>query len=133
MTSPIDTKASPTSDVKADTLMIEHPARQPPRDLGGRYSFQRVFGKVDNTAFYEEALEKYGFDGAIDPADEKRVVRKIDWLILPWWVRLRLLAELCADQRVVAQPGNLVPFLLRRQDDSVVSCSFLFTDRKSVV
>ncbi|KAK1924527.1 major facilitator superfamily domain-containing protein [Papiliotrema laurentii] len=36
-----------------------------------------------NADFYIEALEKYGHDGAIDPAAEKRLKRKIDWRILP--------------------------------------------------
>ncbi|EIN06852.1 MFS general substrate transporter [Punctularia strigosozonata HHB-11173 SS5] len=33
--------------------------------------------------FYAEALSKYGEDGAIDPAEERKLVRKIDWLVLP--------------------------------------------------
>jgi len=39
---------------------------------------------TDQTEFYQEALEKYGYDGAIDPEVEKKLVRKIDWLVLPW-------------------------------------------------
>lgn len=46
-------------------------------------TFQRLFGHVDNSAFYKEALDKYPSDGDIDPAVEKRLVRKIDWTILP--------------------------------------------------
>ncbi|GHJ83705.1 hypothetical protein NliqN6_0107 [Naganishia liquefaciens] len=36
-----------------------------------------------DTALYEEALEKYGEEGSIDPEVEKKLVRKIDWLLLP--------------------------------------------------
>ena len=32
---------------------------------------------------YTEALERYGQDGSIDPEDEKRLKRKIDFRILP--------------------------------------------------
>jgi hypothetical protein len=32
---------------------------------------------------YAEALERYGQDGSIDPAAEKRLKRKIDFRILP--------------------------------------------------
>ncbi len=33
--------------------------------------------------FYKEAMEKYGAEGAIDSATEKKLVRKIDRLIIP--------------------------------------------------
>jgi hypothetical protein len=36
-----------------------------------------------NAAMYEEALEKYGYDGAIDPAVEKKLVRKLDFRVIP--------------------------------------------------
>ncbi|KAG8853265.1 hypothetical protein FRB96_008349 [Tulasnella sp. 330] len=48
-----------------------------------RFSFKSLFRKVDNQAFFTEALEKYGKDGSIDPVAEKRLVRKLDYLILP--------------------------------------------------
>jgi hypothetical protein len=40
--------------------------------------------KTNDPEFYQEALEKYGFDGSIDPEVERKLVRKIDWLVLPW-------------------------------------------------
>lgn len=51
-----------------------------PRQL----SWKALFTRQDNTAFFAEALDKYGYDGAISPEQEKRLVRKIDCLILPW-------------------------------------------------
>ncbi|ORY28022.1 major facilitator superfamily domain-containing protein [Naematelia encephala] len=38
---------------------------------------------TENQELYLEALEKYGEDGAIEPADEKRLKRKLDMRILP--------------------------------------------------
>ncbi|KAJ9124717.1 hypothetical protein QFC24_003085 [Naganishia onofrii] len=35
------------------------------------------------TAMYAEALEKYGSEGSIDPAKEKKLVRKIDRIMIP--------------------------------------------------
>lgn len=58
-------------------------------DLGGRYSFQRMFGRIDNTSFFAEALAKYGSDGSIDPEVERKLVQKLDWIILPWYARQR--------------------------------------------
>lgn len=51
-----------------------------PRQL----SLRTLFTNRDMTAFYQEALDKYGYDGAITAEQEKRLVRKIDCLILPW-------------------------------------------------
>ncbi|KAM0746975.1 MFS general substrate transporter [Meredithblackwellia eburnea MCA 4105] len=42
-----------------------------------------MFGNGDLTAFYEEALDKYGAEGAISPEAEKRLVRKLDWHVIP--------------------------------------------------
>lgn len=55
----------------------------PTDNIGGRYSLKRLFGKIDNTEFVAEALRKYGKEGSIDPIEEKKLVRKIDWIILP--------------------------------------------------
>ncbi|CAK5268117.1 unnamed protein product [Mycena citricolor] len=46
---------------------------------------KRFFGRADasNDAFYDEALAKYGAEGAISPEAERRLVRKIDWVVLP--------------------------------------------------
>lgn len=55
----------------------------PTDNIGGRYSVKRLFGKIDNTEFVAEALEKYGTEDSIDPIEEKKLVRKIDWIILP--------------------------------------------------
>ncbi|KAK4053252.1 DNA-directed DNA polymerase gamma mip1 [Microbotryomycetes sp. JL221] len=53
------------------------------RSTTSQFSWRALFGRDDNKAFYEEALDKYGFEGAIDEAEEKRLVRKIDWIVLP--------------------------------------------------
>ncbi|KAL0066296.1 hypothetical protein AAF712_006727 [Marasmius tenuissimus] len=47
------------------------------------FSRNRLWNRVPQDAFYAEALEKYGEEGLIDPEVEKRLVRKIDWIILP--------------------------------------------------
>ncbi|KAJ9090753.1 hypothetical protein QFC20_007830 [Naganishia adeliensis] len=44
---------------------------------------QSKFASGIDAAMYEEALEKYGEDGSIDPETEKKLVRKIDRLLLP--------------------------------------------------
>lgn len=46
-------------------------------------SFRRVFHRPDNSKFFQEALDKYGEDGSIDPEAERRLVRKLDWTIIP--------------------------------------------------
>jgi hypothetical protein len=60
-----------------------------------------------NAAMYEEALEKYGYDGAIDPAVEKKLVRKLDFRVIPllavcyffYVSAIRLVLPICADAR----------------------------------
>ncbi|KAL7416059.1 major facilitator superfamily domain-containing protein [Mrakia frigida] len=47
------------------------------------FSFRRVFHRPDNSKFFQEALDKYGEDGSIDPEAERRLVRKLDWTIIP--------------------------------------------------
>ena len=47
------------------------------------FSFKALFSRPDQTAFYQEALDKYGHEGAISPEAEKRLVRKLDWTIIP--------------------------------------------------
>ncbi|KAI5478369.1 hypothetical protein MNV49_005220 [Pseudohyphozyma bogoriensis] len=48
------------------------------------FSIRRhLFAKVDNSAFFQEALATYGKDGDITPEAEKKLLRKIDWIILP--------------------------------------------------
>ncbi|KAK1231924.1 hypothetical protein PQX77_004943 [Marasmius sp. AFHP31] len=47
------------------------------------FSRNRLWNRVPQDAFYAEALEKYGEEGLVDPEVEKRLVRKIDWIILP--------------------------------------------------
>ncbi|KAM0787871.1 hypothetical protein ACM66B_003923 [Microbotryomycetes sp. NB124-2] len=48
-----------------------------------QFSWGALFGRDDNKAFYDEALDMYGYEGSIDPAEERKLVRKIDWVILP--------------------------------------------------
>ncbi|ORY88561.1 major facilitator superfamily domain-containing protein [Leucosporidium creatinivorum] len=52
-------------------------------DAPRQLSWRALFTRQDNTAFFAEALDKYGYDGAISPEQEKRLVRKIDCLVLP--------------------------------------------------
>ncbi|KAL0574003.1 hypothetical protein V5O48_007947 [Marasmius crinis-equi] len=53
--------------------------------LFGRHplSRNRLWNRVPQDDFYAEALEKYGEEGLIDPKVEKKLVRKIDWIVLP--------------------------------------------------
>ncbi|KAK7443729.1 hypothetical protein VKT23_015511 [Stygiomarasmius scandens] len=50
------------------------------------FSRKRLWNRVPLDQFYTEALERYGDEDAIEPVVEKRLVRKIDKLILPWCV-----------------------------------------------
>ncbi|KAG7087313.1 hypothetical protein E1B28_013290 [Marasmius oreades] len=61
-----------TSTISDRTLFGEH-----------HFSKNRLWNRVPLDDFYSEALEKYGEDGLIDPAVEKKLVRKVDWSILP--------------------------------------------------
>ncbi|THU92236.1 MFS general substrate transporter [Dendrothele bispora CBS 962.96] len=47
------------------------------------FSFKRLWNRVPLDGFYAEALEKYGNEDAIEPEVERRLVRKIDRLIIP--------------------------------------------------
>lgn len=47
------------------------------------FSFRRLFHNPDHTAFYQEALDKYGEDGSIDPEVERKLVRTLDWTVIP--------------------------------------------------
>lgn len=47
------------------------------------FSFKRLFHNPDHSAFYQEALDKYGEEGSIDPAAEKKLVRRLDMTIIP--------------------------------------------------
>lgn len=42
-----------------------------------------IFKRGEYTAFYEEALQRYGDDVAIDPVREAQLKRKVDLVILP--------------------------------------------------
>jgi len=58
--------------------------------LGSKwYSKQRFWNKQPLDGFYVEALNKYPDEESIDPFEEKKLVRKIDWIILPWCVALK--------------------------------------------
>lgn len=69
--------------IKTSVKMIEHDLRQPLEREADGSTFSRMFQDKDHSSFYEEALERYGADGAIDPAEERRLRRKIDLIILP--------------------------------------------------
>ncbi|KAG9008332.1 hypothetical protein FRB94_013378 [Tulasnella sp. JGI-2019a] len=82
----------PTEDFKASAQYNENSSDIVTSELGSvraplgekeGFSFRSIFQKVDNQAFFAEALEKYGEDGSIDPEAERRLVRKLDFLILP--------------------------------------------------
>ncbi|KAK4702678.1 hypothetical protein P7C70_g3544, partial [Phenoliferia sp. Uapishka_3] len=60
---------------------VEHCPRQAPEVDDSTLS--RMFGNRDYSSFYEEALDKYGAEGEIDPEKERQLRRKIDWIILP--------------------------------------------------
>ncbi|KAG8992077.1 hypothetical protein FRB93_002508 [Tulasnella sp. JGI-2019a] len=82
----------PTEDFKASAQYNENSSDIVTSELGSvraplgekeGFSFRSIFQNVDNQAFFAEALEKYGEDGSIDPEAERRLVRKLDFLILP--------------------------------------------------
>lgn len=53
--------------------------------VGGRFAYMRkhLFSKDVDPTIFREALERYGEGTAgIPPEEEKRVVRKIDWVSL---------------------------------------------------
>ncbi|KAK7047621.1 hypothetical protein VNI00_006389 [Paramarasmius palmivorus] len=54
-------------------------------ELFGKHFFskRRLWNREPLDRFYMEALEKYGDDGLIDPVVERKLVRKIDWTVLP--------------------------------------------------
>ncbi|KIY44856.1 MFS general substrate transporter [Fistulina hepatica ATCC 64428] len=49
----------------------------------GPFSRACLWNRVPLDDFYAEALDKYGNDGAISPETEKKLVRTVDWRILP--------------------------------------------------
>lgn len=92
---------SRSPDVKTTVKMIEHDLRPHlDREADGS-TFSRMFRDKDHSSFYEEALDTYGADGSIDPAAEKKLVRKIDLLILPllgiWCAVYYLIQSLFSD------------------------------------
>jgi len=88
----MDDKKQPSLNPGAEIKTLEHhhapipgageegKLAEAPRQL----SWRALFTRQDNSAFFAEALDKYGYDGAISPEQEKKLVRKIDCLILPW-------------------------------------------------
>lgn len=54
--------------------------------MGTTWSRKRFWNSEPLNGFYVEALNKYPDEESIDPEEEKKLVRKIDWLILPWFV-----------------------------------------------
>jgi hypothetical protein len=75
--------------------------------------------RQQNSAMYEEALEKYGQDGSIDPAREKRLKR--------WVTRIG-----CAEATM--QYVNLLEIILHRKLDAIILtclgvCYFFYVSR----
>lgn len=87
------------------------------------FSFHALFQKQSNEAFFREALDKYGHDGAIDPEAERRLVKKLDRTIIPLCVGRRSLfsAErqkagsklMSARLLPPSQDRNLLPLVLQ--------------------
>lgn len=71
-------KGTSTPDEKASYSLQEDVV--PAESTRGWLSAWR---KSDDSDFYREALAKYGGKGDIDPVREKRLRKKIDWIILP--------------------------------------------------
>lgn len=81
-------------DKKDSPLHLEHngaPADLPSStdleqssETASGFSFKALFiKKQNNDGFFREALDKYGYEGAISPEAEKKLVRKIDRIIIP--------------------------------------------------
>ncbi|KAJ7111904.1 major facilitator superfamily domain-containing protein [Mycena epipterygia] len=68
------------SALEKDSPIMDGQRLPPTENIGWR---QRFFGISRNSAFFEEALQKYGADGSISPEAEKKLRRKIDIVILP--------------------------------------------------
>lgn len=68
---------SPASDTK-DAKDVEQQETRPEVLAGANNGI-----KSADAELYEEALARYGVEGNIDPAEEKRVRRKLDRIIIP--------------------------------------------------
>lgn len=82
----------------------------------------------DHAELYTEALERYGQDGSIDPAAEKKLKRKIDRRILP----LLGICYFFYCEFIHARCPALVETPLTgrcRQDDSLVRCDLWYSNR----
>ncbi|KAF5366594.1 hypothetical protein D9758_008955 [Tetrapyrgos nigripes] len=84
-----DVDVAYTEDIDVHTTALNpthmHTLTLSDEDLLGTHLFsrKRLWNRVPLDEFYAEALERYGKEGAIDKEVEKRLVRKIDKLILP--------------------------------------------------
>jgi hypothetical protein len=82
----------------------------------------------DHAELYTEALERYGQDGSIDPAAEKKLKRKIDRRILPllgicYFFYCEWIQEECPAPVEKPLTGRC------RQDDPLLRCDFWHPNR----
>ncbi|KAJ7596016.1 major facilitator superfamily domain-containing protein [Mycena floridula] len=77
------------SDVKGEEDRIEKTpstrssdAEKHNFDAKDEHWMSAILRRGENTQFYQEALEKYGEEAALDPVREKRLRRKVDMIIL---------------------------------------------------
>lgn len=71
------------TDSKGSAEQLEKPRVELEEELAALPTAQAKIAQ-QNAALYLEALERYGADGSgLDPADEKRLKRKLDMRILP--------------------------------------------------
>ncbi|PVF94513.1 MFS general substrate transporter [Serendipita vermifera] len=71
---------SSSNDEKAAASYKEDVVVPEQEPSGGLLS---AWKRPDNSAFFQEALQKYGGENDIDPVRAKRLLRKIDYIILP--------------------------------------------------
>jgi len=81
----VDEKKIDTSTQHFEHSLSEEPTvpTQETEKYRDGFSLRRIFHRPNNNAFFQEALDKYGEDGAISPEAERRLVKKLDWTIIP--------------------------------------------------
>ncbi|KAH8828016.1 major facilitator superfamily domain-containing protein [Flagelloscypha sp. PMI_526] len=73
-----------TTEKKTDSIHAENAPVTPKGSSAKEFTWlQAILARGENDEFYREALDKYGDDAAADPGREKRLVRKVDMIILP--------------------------------------------------
>lgn len=70
-------------EIKAQDIRVEEHKGDGSIDIETASVANAARHATGGDAFYQEALEKYGQEGSIDPVVEKTLVRKIDLRILP--------------------------------------------------